>query len=93
MAKLEKRGDDLFALTGEGAEITFNKESYEDLYFAVPPEEGNYMASGHFYRLWTDDIATDQTQRDAVNTILGDGEERETRLKSLQDQIKALAPA
>ena len=92
MAQLERHSENEFSVSGNAAKITFDKEKYEDLFYAVPEEAGKYMANGHFYRLWTDDIAQTQEERDAVNTILGEGQVREAALTALQDQIKKITP-
>jgi hypothetical protein len=92
MIELKKIDSSNFQLIGSNNTLTLNKEQYEDLFYAVPPESGKYLNSTAFYRLFTDSLFTDDNSRTVFLEMLKEGDNQEAVLNSLQDQIKKIEP-
>ena len=88
---VRKLGDNEFEIAGSGKSLKFDLEKFEDIYYAIPEEQGKYKNETEFFRHLTDNICTDQSQRDIVNFILDqEADGKVQALQSIQDQVRGI---
>ena len=92
MLEIKKIDDNTFHLIGAGKTLKLSRESYEDLFYAVPPEDDKYLNEAALYRLFTDSIFEDDEERKIFLEMLKTGTDQESTLKQLQNVIKKLEP-
>jgi hypothetical protein len=82
--RIEKISDDLYHLTNGTQKVEFNKEKFEDLYYAVPVNNTGFL------RLLLDNISQTDEHRHSINKMLEATPSRTESLKALQDQIQKM---
>ena len=85
MVKIEKISQDIYELKDNTNTISFPKEKFEDLYYAVP------LNSSNFLRLLQDHICTNSEQRHILNHMLNSTGDRGQVLDDLQKQIQEIS--
>lgn len=81
---IEKLAEDLYRVTNGEFSVEFNKEKFEDLYYAVP------LNNTGFLRLLLDDVSQSDADRLQINKMLDATESRNQALKALQEQIQKM---
>ncbi|MGE0432748.1 MAG: hypothetical protein AB7K09_24990 [Planctomycetota bacterium] len=88
---VRKLGDNDYEIAGSGKALKFDREKFEDIYYAIPEEQGKYKNETEFFRHLTDNICQDQSQRDIINFILDqEADAKVAALQSIQDQVRAI---
>ena len=82
--KIQKVSDNEFKITAEQGEISFDLESFEDLYFAVP------VNNTGFYRLLFDVVVQDSENRKLLDSIITSLPDKEEGLTELQNEIQKI---
>jgi len=82
--KIEKLGEDLYRISTAENTIDFDKERYEDLFYAVP------LDTTSFYRLLTESVCESEDQRKVMVSMIQSLDDMESGLKGLMDRIVAL---
>lgn len=82
--RIEKVSDDHYKLTNGEFTVDFNKEKFEDLYYAVP------LNNTGFLRLLLDNVSQSDDHRLDINKMLDATESRNKALKELQEQIQGM---
>jgi hypothetical protein len=73
-----------FRLFSEGGEILMNRESFEDLYYAVPT---NTTA---FYRLLTEQVPKSDEERERIVAMIQALPDMDANLGALQERIQEI---
>ena len=82
--KIEKLEEDHYRISAAGQTIDFDKERYEDLFYAVP------LDTTSFYRLLTESVCETDDDRKTMVSMIESLTDMESGLKTLMDQIVAL---
>jgi hypothetical protein len=90
MLKLTKVDDNTYTVAAGDYSLTFDKERFEDLYFAVPPKGQGRMNNTGFYRLLVDNVCKSDADRDALAKMFEVSGEKNPALDNLQDQIQEM---
>lgn len=87
--KISQLSADKYQISDDSHKVVFNREKFEDLYYAVPPKEDNELLNtSYFLRLLLDNICENDEQRQMMNAMLGQASDRELLLQDLQRQIQ-----
>jgi hypothetical protein len=84
--KIEKTRKGTFRISDGGQAVEFDKERYEDLFYAVPVD------STAFYRLLTEAVCETEAQRAAMVAMIRGLPSMEAGFKTLQDEIAKMKP-
>ncbi|MEK7486587.1 MAG: hypothetical protein AABZ60_19875 [Planctomycetota bacterium] len=82
--RIEKRSENQYYLTNGSLSVEFDKEKFEDLYYAVP------LNNTGFLRLLLDNISQNDDHRHTINKMLDATPSRNQTLKALQEQIQKM---
>ncbi|GEM_PF-1394851 len=82
--KIEKTPEGAYRISGGGKAVGFDKEQYEDLFYAVP------LDSTSFYRLLTEAVCRTEDERREMVDMINGLEDQEKGLSDLQKQIQDL---
>jgi hypothetical protein len=84
--KIQKAPQGKFRITDGARFVEFDKERYEDLFFAVPVDPTA------FYRLLTEAVCETEAQRTVMVAMIQALPSMEAGLQDLQDQIAKCKP-
>lgn len=82
--RIEKRSENQYCITDGTLSVAFDKEKFEDLYYAVP------LNNTGFLRLLLDNISQNDEHRHTINKMLDATPSRNQTLKTIQDQIQKM---
>lgn len=82
--KIEKLGDDAYRISDGDKSVSFDREHYEDLFYAVPVD------TTAFYRLLTEAVCESEQDRTTMVDMIKGLADMESGLKALQDEIQQL---
>jgi hypothetical protein len=82
--KIEKLADDKYRIHDDARSLEFDKEHYEDLFYAVPVD------STAFYRLLTEAVCETEDERKTMVAMIEALPDMDSGLKALMDDIAAL---
>ncbi len=81
MVNIEKISEDEYRISVDSKFISFNKEKFEDLYYAVPVEEAIFL------RLLLDNVCQSNEEIKFINEEVAD----KGALNELQEKIQAMS--
>jgi hypothetical protein len=82
--QISKVTENLYEISDGEEKISFSREKFEDLYYAVP------VNTTAFLRLLQDNICANVQERHTLNRMLDKKEERVASLEDLQKQIQRM---
>ncbi len=81
---IQRLSPERYRISGAGRSVEFDREKFEDLFYAVP------VNTTAFYRLLVDNICSTKAEREAVAALVAGEPDREKALVAVQDKIKQL---
>lgn len=89
--EVRKLGEGAYEIVASnGQKIALDQEQFEDIFYSIPEQAGSYKNETEFFRHLTDNICTDQAQRDTVNTMLNGEPDKVVALQQIQDQVREI---
>ncbi len=89
--EIHKLGEGSYEIVGSnGQKLSLDQEQFEDIFYAIPEQVGSYKNETEFFRHLTDNICSDQAQRDTVNAMLDAEPDKVVALQQIQDKVREI---
>ncbi|MCI0341941.1 MAG: hypothetical protein L0216_12470 [Planctomycetales bacterium] len=81
---IQRLSPERYRISGSGRAVDFDREKFEDLFYAVP------VNTTAFYRLLVDNVCATKAEREAMAALVSGEADKEKALVAVQEKIKKL---